>query len=290
MNLFFLQDRLWDAFVLHVKFSTLSHLSQIVTQDGTMCNYWTMSLWLCDGRNVTGNKMFNMNKIIFSWILWPAQCTIRANIFLTFCFFFIFMVLPSVSDFFVVENSSHIDSQLIPIAWSHWYIALFCVFVFIMQMLYFLSSCIFCIFLFSATPTVWPRHGLVGTRLPNLQLFCAIVVKVVSGSNISRLLDAIPALSWQEVSFWKAIWSGQTQRKVSAGRGASSLLPVQICEVEKTGGVTRVKTEGTKKQILDIWFIVGDRCQVIHCDHIRRPESQSLFIAKAGLIFLLLVS
>ena len=76
---------------------------------------------------------------------------------------------------------------------------------------------------------------------------------------------------------------------------------------------------------LDIWFIVGDRCQVIHCDHIRRPESanqnrsrlhminngrqkqmilslpkndrecfgdkspQSLFIAKAGLIFLLLV-
>ena len=81
MNLFFLQDRLWDAFVLHVKFSTLSHLSQIVTQDGTMCNYWTMSLWLCDGRNVTGNKMFNMNKIIFSWILWPAQCTIRANIF-----------------------------------------------------------------------------------------------------------------------------------------------------------------------------------------------------------------
>ena len=24
---------------------------------------------------------------------------------------------------------------------------------------------------------------------------------------------------------------------------------------------------------LDIWFIVGDRCQVIHCDHIRRPES-----------------
>ena len=75
---------------------------------------------------------------------------------------------------------------------------------------------------------------------------------------------------------------------------------------------------------LDIWFIVGDRCQVIHCDHIRRPESanqkrsrldmiiikkqmilslpkiwsrmfrrnkspQSLFIANAGLIFLLLV-
>ena len=26
-------------------------------------------------------------------------------------------------------------------------------------------------------------------------------------------------------------------------------------------------------QYLDIWFIVGDRCQVIHCDHIRRPES-----------------
>ena len=24
-------------------------------------------------------------------------------------------------------------------------------------------------------------------------------------------------------------------------------IPVQICEVEKTGGVTRVKTEGTKK-------------------------------------------
>ena len=75
---------------------------------------------------------------------------------------------------------------------------------------------------------------------------------------------------------------------------------------------------------LDVWFIVGDRCQVIHCDHIRRPESanqkwsrliwsllkkqmilslpkiwsrlfrrnkspQSLFIANAGLIFLLLV-
>jgi len=90
--------------------------------------------------SVTGNKMFNMNKNIFCCNLWPAQCTIRANIFSTFCFFFIFMVqLPSKgSDFFVVENSSHINSRLRPITWSHWYIALFCVFVFVIQMLYFL--------------------------------------------------------------------------------------------------------------------------------------------------------